>query len=413
MNLFEDVEAENDKYISVIDALEVVAKKIDYSVSDIARRLLLDNFNKIARMFKMNDLENIELWCSEKDFNSNYASTTSFLKLAISTSGTFEYTETDTFGNEHEYTKEFWDGRYWLKSDFFDFPIIEKIGVTEEFYKNAIDLESEIAMYDFMEQMARNDEGKKYKENAKNISINFLKEVEQFGAQKQIDNIATQQNDYKFFLFKKPLLSFHEATCIMTGYDPQYIEQYQNDTNFKQIFSNYLGAKDYIDSCVDAQMLCCNSIDNRLFANDFKNFLANDGTFIDGFNDHLKNDVEDQGSGSQNSIIEQLKKENDQLKTHIAELERQQNNITEPTELNGIHAINQHKSDLQGMARVIASKKWADNHTVLIGTMADTVYREVAQYTTDMPETTDTVKNWIRPVAPVTAQKRGRPPNKN
>lgn len=112
-------------------------------------------------------------------------------------------------------------------------------------------------------------------------------------------------------------------------------------------------------------------------------------------------------------LKKQLQKENEQLRGRITELESQQNNITEPTGLNGIHAINQHKSDLQGMARVIASNKWADNDTVLIGIMADIVYREVAKYTTNMPETTDTVRNWIRPIAPVNAQKRGRPPNKN
>jgi hypothetical protein len=236
---------------------------------------------------------------------------------------------------------------------------------------------------------------------------------------KELSHIEVNTNasyEYRFFLFKKPLLTFHEAACIMTGYDPQYVEQCQNDTNFKQSFSNYLGAYDYISTCLDAQMLGYDSYSNRLYTSEFKQFLADENTFINGFNDELRRSEvshTDQNPNADNHTLEQLKKENDQLKARIAELESQQNNIAEPTELNGIHAINQHKSDLQGMARVIASKKWADDDTVLIGTMADTVYREVAQYTTDMPETTDTVKNWIRPVAPATAQKRGRPPNKN
>ena len=119
MNLFEDVEAENDKYINAIDALEFTAKKINYSVSDIARRLLLDKFNQIACMFKINDYGKIDLWCSEKKFNGDYTSTTEFLKIAVSTLGTFEYTQEDTWGNEYEYTKDEWLDHYWLKSDFF------------------------------------------------------------------------------------------------------------------------------------------------------------------------------------------------------------------------------------------------------------------------------------------------------
>lgn len=102
-----------------------------------------------------------------------------------------------------------------------------------------------------------------------------------------IEANSNTSNDYRFFLFKKPLLTFHEAACIMTGYDPQYVEQCQNDTNFKQNFSNYLGAKDYIDTCCDAQMLCYNPMNNRIDAKDFKQFLANDGTFINGFNDQI------------------------------------------------------------------------------------------------------------------------------
>lgn len=144
--------------------------------------------------------------------------------------------------------------------------------------------------------------------------------------------------DYKFFLFKKPLLTFHEASCIMTGYDPQLVEQCQNDTNFKQNFSNYLGAKDYIDVCADAQMLCYNSMDNRIYAEDFKKFLANDGTFINGFNDDLKIStslaVEDNISFKEKisdlefdlviekATVDKLNEENTKLKTELLEKEQ-------------------------------------------------------------------------------------------
>ena len=154
-------------------------------------------------------------------------------------------------------------------------------------------------------------------------------------------------HEYKLFLFKKPLLTFHEAACIMTGYDPQYVEQCQNDTNFKQNFSNYLGAYDYISTCIDAQMLSYDSYSNRLCTSEFKQFLANDDTFINGFNEHLKNKELDQSANNQNTIIDQLKKENEKLKAEvlgkeerIKELELIQTSIADESKLGSTRAEN-------------------------------------------------------------------------
>ena len=154
-------------------------------------------------------------------------------------------------------------------------------------------------------------------------------------------------HEYKLFLFKKPLLTFHEAACIMTGYDPQYVEQCQNDTNFKQNFSNYLGAYDYISTCIDAQMLSYDSYSNRLCTSEFKQFLANDGTFINGFNEHLKNKELDQSANNQNPLIDQLKKENEKLKAEvlgkeerIKELELIQTSIADESKLGSTRAEN-------------------------------------------------------------------------
>ena len=154
-------------------------------------------------------------------------------------------------------------------------------------------------------------------------------------------------HEYKLFLFKKPLLTFHEAACILTGYDPQYVEQCQNDTNFKQNFSNYLGAYDYISTCIDAQMLSYDSYSNRLCTSEFKQFLANDDTFINGFNEHLKNKELDQSANNQNPIIDQLKKENEKLKAEvlgkeerIKELELIQTSIADESKLGSTRAEN-------------------------------------------------------------------------
>ncbi len=156
--------------------------------------------------------------------------------------------------------------------------------------------------------------------------------------------------DYKFYLFKKPLLTFHEAACIMTGYDPQYVDQCGNDTNFKQNFSNYLGARDYIGTCLDAQMLSYDSYSNRLCTSEFKQFLANENTFINGFNDDLKqaeSSHADLNSADDNSTIEQLKRENENLKIEllekekrIKELESIQTNVADESKLGSTRAEN-------------------------------------------------------------------------
>lgn len=105
----------------------------------------------------------------------------------------------------------------------------------------------------------------------------------------------------------------------------------------------------------------------------------------------------------------ELQVENEALKQRLVELEGG-NNID--SQLVGIHAINQHKKDLQGMARVIANKLWLDDESILMGNMADIVYREIAKYTDHMPENLPAVKSWIRSIAPESAKKKGRPSTK-
>lgn len=167
--------------------------------------------------------------------------------------------------------------------------------------------------------------------------VNFINEQKTTPLSIQESELPSINHDYKFFLFKKPLLTFHEAACIMTGHDPQYVEQCQNDTNFKQNFSNYLAAYDYINTCIDAQMLGYNPMDNRIHVKDFKQFLANDDTFINGFNDGLdesKSNIMDSDLNTQKIIsnleldlaiektkVEKLNEEIGHLKAHIAELE--------------------------------------------------------------------------------------------
>ncbi|AWL29225.1 hypothetical protein DJ533_11935 [Acinetobacter defluvii] len=203
MNLFEDIEIENTKFINIVEALELASRKISYGVSDIARRLLLDEFNKTACMFKLNDYGKIELYCSEQEFNGNYGVTTEFLKLAISTDGTFEYVETDVYDNEYEYTKDHWLEYYWLKSDFFNFSSIKKIDISEEDYKNFLEADSQECLYDFMAQLNKQEDDKKFKEKAKNVSINFFQEVTEFESIQELGENTVKNSNNQSDLVKE------------------------------------------------------------------------------------------------------------------------------------------------------------------------------------------------------------------
>ena len=63
------------------------------------------------------------------------------------------------------------------------------------------------------------------------------------------------------------------------------------------------------------------------------------------------------------------------------------------------------------MARIIAQHFWRTDSETQISDMAVKVYVELQQYASpsDLPERTDTINNWIRPVAPEFASRRGRP----
>lgn len=126
----------------------------------------------------------------------------------------------------------------------------------------------------------------------------------------QENSNQNSQYDYKFFLFKKPLLSLHEATCIMTGFDPQHVNRCRNDTNFNIDFANYLGAMDYINSCASARLLDYSEQYDEMNTSDLKKFLANENTFINGFNEKEINTSNDENLT-----------ENTNLKNTIANLE--------------------------------------------------------------------------------------------
>lgn len=589
MNLFEDIEAENEKYINVIDALEVLSKKINYEVSDIAKRLLLDKFNQTACMFKINDYEQIELWCSEKKFNGGYISTTDFLELAISTSGAFDHVEIDNYGNEYEYTKDYWFDFYWLKSDFFNYPSVIKMGITEKSFENILKAYNEEKLYDLFDKHVRYDQAKMTIEEAKKTSQRFFKEQEELNF-----NENTSTSCIPLF-YLSDSFSIIEAACLLSGDDPIQINRCVNDTNFDQNHPKFSEAYNFVNSAIFAGVLpkCGipadqlksyfknkgkiivgfnnipfsqqNSSDNFEYANTLKINISKelDSNFIKIFTvvdflkkmtslrydeitihikkifnnltlytldenltpvtgyefcdgaciDHLSNFLDDADeniimlSAARHSVdeyfwdkneffsnkdviafdlsrknynlfliasllnpddehiflnnsdinilkkilnnrnqdlnayiqvefdklkknddllisknnFETLKEENEDLKSklmqsqeQITKLQINQKISDIPDELKGLSRINQLSQDRQGMARIFALSLWEKNKNILIGDMADQVYRLMIDYCKDdLPELPDSLKTWLRPIAPPEAQKKGRPPNKS
>lgn len=296
MGLLDNLYKENYKYIRALDALNMLAKDERCDVSKIAEFLLAYEYHKCSETYKKNYINQIEP-CDDKAVGivpvDYWAVTKDILDKALVN---FTYSG-NTFSEMYEESD--YALYFWLKEDFYNFDGFKKVNF-----------------------VINDDTYERY------LTYKKLDEYENKANIEQKNKPA--ELHYTFYLFKKPLLTFHEAACIITGYDPQYVEQCQNDTNFKQNFSNYLGAKDYIDTCTDAQILSYNSMDNRIDSESFKHFLANDGTFIDGFNDHLRNIKTDENYNNQHSIIDQLKEENEKLNNEILILKEQLNGLENP-----------------------------------------------------------------------------------
>ena len=158
-----------------------MAYKTNNSITNVARRLLLDEFNKTAYMFKLNEFEKIELYCSEKGFDGGYVITTEFLKLAISTLGTFDYVETDIYGNEYEYSQADWFDYYWLKSDYFQ--CVARFGVAETDIKKLKAFEA-MRSFQFIQERQieaeQSEQDQRLKADFKVISEIFMDEVKEF-----------------------------------------------------------------------------------------------------------------------------------------------------------------------------------------------------------------------------------------
>lgn len=157
------------------------------------------------------------------------------------------------------------------------------------------------------------------------INLNIIAPPEpnaEYGEQNTQSNIAPIKNiDFsKLYLYKTPLLTLHEAACIISENNPEEVDMCRNDSNFPEYFASYLRALSFLDACVGAGEITCHfDIGSRIDATELKSCLHKNGIIIAGFNDDLQGAELEKNTDANNIELQQLKLENEKLKAELAE----------------------------------------------------------------------------------------------
>ncbi|WP_273777647.1 hypothetical protein [Acinetobacter sp. GSS19] len=123
MDLFEELNQENNKYISVSDAFKLLVEQTNNSIPDISRYLLLENFHSTAQTFLKNYLDKI-ITVDHQENNGSWHITYDILENCLG--------ENKFLGNTpNRYLEADFENYCWLKSDFFEFEAIKKLGITD------------------------------------------------------------------------------------------------------------------------------------------------------------------------------------------------------------------------------------------------------------------------------------------
>lgn len=206
------------------------------------------------------------------------------------------------------------------------------------------------------------------------INLNIIAPPEpnvEYGEQNTQSNIAPIKNiDFsKLYLYKTPLLTLHEAACIISENNPETVDMCRNDSNFPEYFASYLRALSFLDACVGAGEITCHfDIGSRIDATELKSCLHKNGIIVDGFNDQIDEPLHTESTEHKTVIanleldlaiektkVEKLNEEISHLKAHIAELESKK--MQYPQKENAINddKINIANSDLLLIAALMTT----------------------------------------------------------
>lgn len=138
-------------------------------------------------------------------------------------------------------------------------------------------------------------------------------EFESLKAKYKLDN-------YQFFLFSKPLLTIHEAACIVSLNNPVFVEIYKDHPNFAKYFQHYIHAFNLIHSWIKAGNL--KQDDEVISSEDFKQALSKNTIHVQGYNANIVTMFENELTVEHKRINEQIE-EIKQLKDTIKKLHEQ------------------------------------------------------------------------------------------
>lgn len=128
----------------------------------------------------------------------------------------------------------------------------------------------------------------------------------------------------KKLLYKQPLLSEHEAACIISGDDPNTVNRCQNDTDFEQNFSSYLDALSFIASSTRSTLLISDNYNGVIHREDLREYLTAENIPIDGFNDDMQQQNNNFGNPSiGHATPEYYQQKNKELLEKIGQLEKE------------------------------------------------------------------------------------------
>ncbi|WP_374253427.1 hypothetical protein [Acinetobacter brisouii] len=123
MDLFEELNQENNKYISISDAFRLLAEQTKNDLPNISKYLLLKKFHYTAQTFLKNYLDKI-ITIDHQENNGSWHITYDILENFLG--------ENKFLGNaSNRYTEADIENYCWLKSDFFEFEAIKKSGITD------------------------------------------------------------------------------------------------------------------------------------------------------------------------------------------------------------------------------------------------------------------------------------------
>lgn len=223
------LDLDNQKFILVLHALELLANETNDHLQTVAGFLLSSSFDEVCPTYRKKDIGTIVY--DDDGYAGTFQKTWEILKYFHTTS-------------PHHFYESNYRENYWLRSEFFSFLIEHKItnipSVIDWIAKNPTDTQTD--------------------------------EIEQQTAILQRDPLLTNLD----------IFSIVEASCLISGDNPIQVNICSNDTNFWQTYDKYLKAESFISAGIKSGKL-----DSDITRQSLQKYLLEKSYVIEGFNDNL------------------------------------------------------------------------------------------------------------------------------